>query len=229
MPANEIGSRYAFPGSYPIRAATPRSVVMDLVTDLGDGGFRQIVLLSLHGGPMHNSALDDAAKYFNDTYGGRMIHVTGLAGVQGAAPSDLLSAGQRAREGFSVHADSDEHGRVLFLRPDLVASDRASAPAVTGHDMKDLRAIAARPNWSGYFGSPSFATAAAGSRAMNAIARAAVDAVLKVLDGAPIQTMPRIVDVLSGDPEIREILAGSTEHEREVERRESEWLAKQRR
>jgi creatinine amidohydrolase/Fe(II)-dependent formamide hydrolase-like protein len=27
MPANEIGSRYAFPGSYPIRAATLRSVV----------------------------------------------------------------------------------------------------------------------------------------------------------------------------------------------------------
>src|SRR5262249_53015642 len=37
-PANTLGQKYVFPGSYTVRPATLRAVVMDLATDLGEQG-----------------------------------------------------------------------------------------------------------------------------------------------------------------------------------------------
>ena len=62
---------------------------MDLETDLGDAGFRWIFVVHLHGAPTHNRALDETARYFSDTFGGRMVHLTGLTTVAGAVPRDL--------------------------------------------------------------------------------------------------------------------------------------------
>ena len=85
MPANDIGGHYSFPGSYPVRMTTLRTVFMDLATDLGDAGFKWILVMNYHGGPSHNLALDDASRYFAETYGGRMLNVMGLVSVAGAA------------------------------------------------------------------------------------------------------------------------------------------------
>ena len=63
---------------------TLRAVFMDLATDLGEAGLKWVLVLTMHGGPTHNQALDQAAQYFNETYGGRMVHVTGLTSVVGA-------------------------------------------------------------------------------------------------------------------------------------------------
>jgi creatinine amidohydrolase/Fe(II)-dependent formamide hydrolase-like protein len=227
-PANEIGAHYVFPGSYPVRSETLRAVVMDLATDLGEAGFRQVVLVNYHGAPPHNQALDDAARYFSETYGGRMLHVSGLVRFQGAAPRDLFSSDERAREGVSVHADADEHSRLLFLKPELVAHDLASAPPVVAHDFAELQAIAKAPAWTGYFGTPAIATAKAGGRAMNALAQAAVDAVLAGLDGAPVQDWPRVADRAAADPGLGLLMDQLAGHERQVARREADWLFKQR-
>ena len=94
---------------------------MDLATDLGEARFKWGLVLTMHGGPTHNQAIDQAAQYFNDTYAGRMVHVTGLASVVGAVPPDPFTSEQRAAEDFSIHADADEHSYLLFLRSDLVA------------------------------------------------------------------------------------------------------------
>jgi creatinine amidohydrolase/Fe(II)-dependent formamide hydrolase-like protein len=226
-PANEIGGRFSFPGSYPIRAETLRAVVMDLATDLGEGGFKYVVLLNYHGAPSHNRALDEASRYFEDSYHGRMLHVSGLASFQGAVPRDVFSDAERKREGVSVHADADEHSRMFFLRPDLVAKDVGSAPPLVGHDIGELRALARGDSWTGYFGTPAIANAAAGSRAMAALAQAAVESVRQMLDGGPPAAAPRAVDELETIPGVREIVEGSAKHDREVEQREREWLAKQ--
>ena len=45
MPANEIGAKFAFPGSYPVRMSTLRAVYMDLATDLGEAGFKWIFVV----------------------------------------------------------------------------------------------------------------------------------------------------------------------------------------
>jgi len=226
FPASEIGGKFAFPGSYGVRSATLRSVYMDLVTVLGDAGFKWGFLLNLHGAPTHNEMLDQVAQYFSDTYDGRMVHLTGLVSVAGAVPRDIFSASERQTEGFSVHADADEHSRILFLRPDLVASSIKDAPAIVGRNFADLVGLAKRESWTGYFGTPAIATAAAGARAMNAIAQAAIDAALKVLDGAPDTSFPRAAGLLAGDPDVQRILAASAEHERQVDRRQSDWLTR---
>jgi len=227
FPASYVGGKYAFPGSYPIRMTTLRAILMDLATDLGESGFQWVFVFTMHGGPTHNQALDQAAQYFNDTYAGRMVHVTGLASVVGAAPPDLFPSEQRAAEGISIHADADEHSCLLFLRPDLVASGIRSAPAVVSRDLAELVATAQEPNWKGYFGTPAVATPDAGRRAMNAIAHAAVDLVLRVLDGGSDRG-PRVADRMASDTAFRGVVEAALEHERRVEQRQADWLAKRR-
>ena len=229
MPASEIGDRLSFPGSYGVRSSTLRAVFMDLVTDLGDAGFRWGFIVNLHGAPTHNRALDDAARYFVDTFGGRMVHLTGLASVAGAVPRDIFSPSQRGAEGFSVHADADEHSRLMFLRPDLVRPDVTTAPAVVGHNFADLVAIAKKDDWPGYWGTPAIATASAGARAMNAIAQAAIDVALKMLDGAPDGALPRVANLMAGDPDVAALVAASLERERRSGQRQEDWLARTRR
>ena len=48
-PANTIGGKRVFPGSYPIRMATLRAVYMDLANELGEQGFRWVFLVHNHG------------------------------------------------------------------------------------------------------------------------------------------------------------------------------------
>jgi len=225
MPANEIGGRFTFSGSYPLRMATLRAVFMDLATDLGDAGFKYILVLNYHGGPTHNRALDEASRYFSERYGAVMVNLTGLASVAGAAPHDQFTKSERDAEGFSVHADADEHSRMLFLKPDLVAAAVHHAPAVVGHEPADLVALAHQPDWPGYFGTPSIANAVAGQRKMEGLAAAAVDAALKALDGTLPATAPRVVDEDAADPVFARITEMSLEHDRQVEKSETEWLA----
>ena len=74
-PANTIGAKTIFPGSYPVRMATLRAMYMDLANELGDQGFRWIFLVHNHGAPNHHKALNQASDYFRDTYGGTMVHL----------------------------------------------------------------------------------------------------------------------------------------------------------
>ena len=201
--ANEIGGHFTFPGTFTVRTDTLRAVFMDLVDSIGASGFKTVVLVNLHGGPTHNAALDDATRYFNDTYAGRMLHVSGLAAVQGAVPRDVFTSAQRSEEGVSPHADGDEHSRILFLRPDTVAGDWKTAPPLVSRSMDDVVAIARRPDWPGYFGTPAIANAAAGSRGMNAIAQSAVDAVRRLLNGEELGMLPRAADQLAANPVIK--------------------------
>ncbi len=95
------------------------------------------------------------------------------------------------------------------------------------HDFAELVATAQKPNWSGYFGTPAIATPDAGRRAMNAIAQAAVDVVLNVLDGGSDRG-PRVADRPTSDLAFRRVVEAALEHERQIERKQAEWLAKRR-
>jgi hypothetical protein len=96
---------------------------------------------------------------------------------------------------------------------------------VTRH-FAELVATAKKPNWTGYFGTPAIATPEAGRRAMNAIAQAAVDVVLNVLDGS--DRRPRVANRPTSDPAFSRVVEAALEHERQIERKQAEWLAKRR-
>lgn len=106
--ANEISGKYSWPGTYAVRVETLRAIFMDLATELGEQGFRWVFVVHNHGSPWHNQALDDAGDYFRDTYGGRMVNLTGLepdwqkvgAARKGLVTPEQLAAwlkGRRAR------------------------------------------------------------------------------------------------------------------------------------
>ena len=60
----DFGGLSPFSGSYALRPETLRAVYMDLVSALGQDGFRTIFVVNRHGAPAHNRSLLDAAEYF---------------------------------------------------------------------------------------------------------------------------------------------------------------------
>ncbi len=100
--SNELGGHFTFAGTYAVRPATLRAVFMDLAAELGEQGFRWVIVVNVHGAPLHNRALDQASDFFRDTYGGRMVHLWGLVPVSAAgdAPSEPSAMPRRRRRAF---------------------------------------------------------------------------------------------------------------------------------
>jgi creatinine amidohydrolase len=223
-PANTIGGKTVFPGSYPVRMATLRAIYMDLATELGDQGFRWIFLVHNHGAPNNHKALNQASDYFHDVYGGTMVHLFGLKPVFLCCGSKgkVLSGKQLVEEGFSVHAGADEQSQLLFLKPEFVPAGYQAAPSLTGANFADLVRIAKAEGWPGYFGAPRLATAAMGAQEF-ALSSQNVNAMaLQILDGLDPKKIPRYTDEM--DPlnvvgENKEL-----QHEQAVEKRELDWL-----
>ncbi len=226
--ANEIGKKYTFDGSYTVRSATLRAVFMDLATELGEGGFRKIFVVHFHLAPDQSRALDQAADYFNDTYGGQMVHLIGLMPVIGSYVGAAQKAGEseRAENGFGVHADLVETSINLFLRPDLVAPGYVNARSITGRSISELIPEAEKANWPGYFGSPRHARAHIGAAALTSLASTTADLALKILDGLDYRQIPRYGDVTENDPGNAAIGRGAIVHEQGNERKQAAWLKK---
>ena len=223
-PANTIGRKTVFPGSYPVRMATLRAIYMDLATELGDQGVRWIFLVHNHGAPNNHKALNQASDYFHDVYGGTMVHLFGLKPVFMCCGSKekVLSAKQLAEEGFSVHAGADEQSQLLFLRPEFVPENYRSAPSLTGANFADLVRMAKGEGWPGYFGAPRLATAALGALEFTRSSENLNTMALQILDGLDFRKVSRFVDEM--DP--LNVLGETAElkHEKVIEQRELDWL-----
>jgi creatinine amidohydrolase len=225
--ANEIGEKWSYPGSYTVRPATLRAVYMDLATSLGEQGFRWIFVVNAHGSPTHNVILDQAGDYFRDTFGGHMVHLTGI--LTPGAPLDSIAGKALASEdGFTVHAGLAEHAQVMALRGDLVARSIQNAPSITAKDFPDLVRIAHQPDWPGYFGAPRHASVALGQALLAGELRPHVEAAMKILDGADERTLPRYSKMIYTVPGVSAVMDSSTKHEAAIEGRQQAWLARRR-
>jgi creatinine amidohydrolase/Fe(II)-dependent formamide hydrolase-like protein len=228
---NEIGGHDVFPGTYAVRPGTLRAVFMDLATELGEQGFRQVFVVHVHGSPLHIHALDDAGDFFHDAYGGRMVNLWGLVPVLGGwgnALQDLPDAAKR-EEGVSLHAGMDEHSLMLHLRPDLVNEAYKQAPTVTGRTMADSFEVSRPTAWPGYLGSPRLASAALGEKIWRSFAAAAIDHALKVLDGADPGQFQRYADLLDRHPLYQGWMKTAAEHEEQLDAKQGRWLAEHKR
>jgi creatinine amidohydrolase/Fe(II)-dependent formamide hydrolase-like protein len=199
---------------------------MDLATELGDGGFRRIFVVHFHLGPNQSRALDQAADYFNDTYGGQMVHLVGLMPVIGSYASAAQNAteAERAENGFGVHADLLETSINLYLRPHLVAPGYAQAHSFTGNSISELIPAAEQAGWPGYLGSPRNARSDIGAAALTSVTNTITDLALKILDGFDYRQIPRYGDVTRNDPGNAVIDRHATADEQENERRQIAWL-----
>lgn len=226
--SNEIGKQYSFPGTYALRPSTLRATFSDLADELGEQGFRWVMIVHVHGSPLHIGALDDAADYFHDTYKGTMVNLWGLMpvlGGWGGAMSDMSAADKKA-DGLSLHGGVDEHSLMLYLRPELVAKDFKSAKAVSGANYDEAFATARKAGWPGYLGAPQIATVALGKKIWTAFAAATVKTTVEILDGKDPSTYPRYLTYLKTLPQYRDWIATSNARDSVSAARQKSWLAR---
>lgn len=220
--ANELAARYPFPGTYTVRLETLRAVYMDLADELGEAGFRWIFILNSHGAPNHGHVLDEASDYFTQTYGGRMLHLTGGGAVYSAPdnPRKTLSAKAQQEDAYSGHAGIDETSLMLFLRPDLVNPDYRNAIAFpAGGNNGGMVGVAKQKDWKGYFGAPQYSTAEYGAKLYQLTTAGMIKQALDTLDTAAPKTTSR------RGPR-RGVDDAAIARDRAIEKRQQDWLKK---
>jgi creatinine amidohydrolase/Fe(II)-dependent formamide hydrolase-like protein len=233
--ANEIAGRHVFPGTYSVRRTTLRAIFMDLGTELGEQGFRNIFIVHGHGAPYHNLMLDQAGAYFRDTYGGKMVHLRGLmptaeqlAKLRLTRPNLNISEATAKEIGdMDEHAGFDETSRLMFLRADLVSPEYVRLEPRTANNPSEFFDRARVDRWPGYLSSPRLASAKHGaalqqyrSKHDNALAIAILEGVLDE------RQIPRYGTVMTGNKQMMTELAASAKNEQERERRQRDWLRK---
>ena len=225
-PYNHLGARTSFPGSYPVRASTLRAIFMDFASELGDQGFRNIIVVHVHGADLQNRALDEASDYFREEYGGRMVHLWGLVPVVGAwgKAMEPLPAAVKKEDGVSLHGGMDETSLILYLKPTLVGPDYKTAPIVTGATLDEAMAVTHRPDWPGYVWSPRLATRGLGETIWKALSASAIAEANKMLGGEDPAPIKRYGDLLGGVEAYRKVDEGARRFENGVARRQADWL-----
>lgn len=225
--SNEIGRQFVFPGTYALRPSTLRAVFVDLSSELGAQGFRWILVVHVHGSPLHIGALDDASDYFHDTYGGMMVDLWGLLPVLGGWGNSMsgMTDSEKAADGLSLHAGMDETSLMLYLRPDLVAPDYRKARSVSGKNYDADFAAARQAGWPGYLGAPQLATAAFGQRIWTSFVAATVKTAAEILDGKDPATYPRYLTYLKTLPLYREWIDSANARDSAAGARLDRWLA----
>ena len=222
--ANQIAKRHIFPGTYHVHFSTLRAMFMDLASEFGEAGFRWVFVISEHGAPGHQLALDQASDFFADTYGGTMAYLSGLIQDEPVKAQLNLSEQEQLTNGLDVHGGMNETSTMLFLRPDLVRPGYQSAEPETGESWRDLLTRGAKDEWPGYFGDPSLATASRGARIMEARLTELSDLALRILDGFDHRSLQRRSDAQLEDEAIREYNAAGLEHARRIQQVQQQWL-----
>lgn len=183
--ANGIGRRDVFPGTYTVRATTLRSVFMDLASELGEQGFRWIFYLNMHFPPNeHNLALHQACAFFNDVYGGKMVHLMGL--IDFSILDGVLTAEDQKVAGMDIHAGALETGWMLAYHPDLVNPTYKQAVTHSGESWEEVIHMASAPDWPGYVGAPALAKASYGTALHEKTTVTIIGLALRILDGEDV-------------------------------------------
>jgi creatinine amidohydrolase/Fe(II)-dependent formamide hydrolase-like protein len=197
---------------------------MDLAVHLGEQEFRWVFVVHQHGSPLHLHALSQAGDFFHDTYGGYMVNLGVIAGlnVYNEIFEQSMTAAERAEEGWTIHAGMRETSEALYLRPDLVNPAYTQARALSVRSGEDVLGVASRPDWPGYFGSPRLARAELGERALKEYSARTNALVLEILDGRDYPKMPRLGTAadLKNDP----VAQNTLKHERAMEQQQTDWL-----
>lgn len=207
--------------------STLRATFVDLASELGEG-FRWILVVHVHGSPLHIGAIDDASDFFHETYGGTMVNLWGLLPVLGGWGGAMtnMTAAEKTADGVSLHAGMDEHSLMLYLRPDLVAKDFRQAPVVSGANYDADFTVAAKPGWPGYLGAPHLATAAFGERIWRAFSKATVTTSVEILDGKDATSYPRYLTYLKTLPQYRAWIDSSNVRDSVSAMRLQTWISR---
>ncbi|HVG40702.1 MAG TPA: creatininase family protein [Chitinophagaceae bacterium] len=225
--ANDVGMKYSFPGTYTVRFETLRAIFMDIATELGEQGFKNIFIIHGHGAPNHQRALDQTSDYFNETYGGKMVNLMGLNPIMLNWFDAPKTAQQQKEDGFTIHAGMAETSSMLYLVPHLVDSSYKQATPFTGNTLEELIQIGKSPQWKGYFGSQRIATLQYGQDAWKRNSKMFTQYVLDILDNKiNLDTVVRFGDYSKGSKIDVLLDSLSLQEEQSRKAKQQSWLQK---
>lgn len=229
--SNEIGGQFSFPGTYAIRPSVLRAAFMDLASELGDQGFRWILVVHVHGSPLHINAIDQAGDFFHDTYGGAMVNLWGLLPVLAGWGNAMgtLPDSVKQEDGVSLHGGVDEHSMMLYLAPGLVSAEYRTAPTVAGASYDSSFAVAKRPGWPGYLGAPRLATAEIGQQIWDGFSTATVKTAVEILGGKDPKEYVRYMSFLRRSPLYQGWIRAAEARDSTLAERQARWLQRQQR
>jgi creatinine amidohydrolase len=229
--ANQIGNIAIHPGTYAIRQSTLRSLVADIGGQIAQNRFKWIFVMTGHGPPPHHIAINEACDFVSEVFNVTMLNVSALIRADSSKQAQsrrlapkYFSPADLASFGMDVHAGVGETSELLAIRPDLVRSSYRSLPSYRAESFQEMRAIAERPGWQGYFSSPGKANAAYGREFEAWWTAGLTDLILQAVRGENLLARPRFPGNLQNDPRaqiIDEVLASEREFELKLER----WLA----
>jgi creatinine amidohydrolase len=228
--ANNLGDLPVHPGTYAIRQSTLRSLIADVGAQVAQNGFKWIFVLSGHGAPTHNIAINEACDFISATFGVTMLNITGLFRADAAIQENgaridarFFSADEISSFGMDVHAGVSETSGMLALRPDLVRSNYKALPSQAGRSLEQLREIARTPGWQGYLSSPAKATAEHGRAVEAWWIDGTTELILRAIRGENLFAHSRLPETVP--PAVAQMLEKVLADEAGFEAKLEAWLA----
>ncbi len=193
-PGIPLGSNaFDFPGSLFTRQRLLRDVMVDYGCSLCRHGFKNIVIISVHGGTGHIVALDEACDMVNRKYKARMLSPIGPLAVKfytGGYADQLdqvlprpLTEEERQIMLQDWHAGWWETSLMLLARPELVRSQYSQLPPVLIDDFRKINDQLARTagNGEGYLGAPALASREFGEAMVNFLVKDTYNLIHKII------------------------------------------------
>ena len=229
---NQVGNVAVHPGTYGIREATLRSLVADIGGQIVQNRFKWVFVMNGHGAPTHHAAVNEACDFVSEVFNATMLNVSGLFTVDPAIQAKgeqmaarHFSAADLASFGWDAHAGVGETSGLLAIRPDLVRSSYRSLPSYRAENRAEMRDIASRPDWPGYFSSPARANADHGRDVEAWWVDGMTDLILQAVRGENLLGRPRWPDPMQSDPAYGPFVESARQPEREFELKLARWLA----
>ena len=233
--ANQIGNVAIHPGTYGVRQSTLRSLVADIGGQIAQNRFKWVFVMNGHGAPTHHIAVNEACDFVSEVFNTTMVNVSGLFDADATIQSrgekivgKYFSPADVSSFGMDIHAGVSETSGMLAVRPDLVRSSYRSLPNYRVANRADMRDMASRPGWPGYFSSPARASAEYGREVEGWWVEGITDLILQGVRGENLLTRPRRPGPLQNDPEYVQIVEQALQPEREFEMKFERWLGEHR-
>jgi creatinine amidohydrolase/Fe(II)-dependent formamide hydrolase-like protein len=211
-----------------VRFETLRNLTIDLGTTIARKGFQNIFIIHSHGGPLHNTAFNDAAAFVSDTYGVRMVNVTGLVFGEGFYNEEVLDRylgeGWLEQFGMAGHAGAAETSANLFLRGDLVKAAYKDLPPFVTKDFGEFLSVYERPEWQGYWNAPAQASRETGRELVSDFIERSVRIAEKVLGGEDLSALPLYPDNMPPMAEMQDLVTRAQEIYANQETQIETWL-----
>ncbi len=171
IPALPVGSNaFDFPGSLFTRQRVVRDLLVDYGASLARHGFKNIVLVSVHGGTGHIVAMEEAADIVSRRFKCCVVSPVGAVATKFFSGgyfdeldellSQTLTAEEKALLKVDWHAGWWETSLMLLARPDLVKPDYKNLDPVVVEDFRRINDALCRSvgDGAGYMGAPARAT-----------------------------------------------------------------------